>query len=430
MNTIDKNMVVFDPASIVDSFGKVFYFKNQIYRAINPESVETCNAILKKVEDWEKCGLVKTRKATFSLKSYPLTVWHEKVEYRNYCMEWLPEMLQDAAIHFLNLNLVLINDGYIIKDGHPWNIFFHRGRPVFIDIGSIVPFDRHVFQESMREFRLYFGLPLFMFSKKGYDKTYEFLKFPIPNHEYRENLSKALHLSSYSIPKFLPLKVAIKLLIQRKLKTTYKVNKKTEWAHYNQKKISIHRPQEFVLKQKAVHDFLSTVPQGTLLDVGCNKGWFSYLAENKGFKVVAIDNDIPSLSNLYREVKRRGLNILPLYIDFSNPTEAHGLNDAYPAFEERFSFDIVLVMAMIHHLTYKAKMTFDDIAGRIGKLSNKYAVVEFIPREDSYVCKWDQSGMEWYTRDNFIHAFLKIFRKYKAMKSSPDPREIYIFTKY
>ncbi len=63
MNIIDRSLVVFDPVSIVDPFGKVFHYKDEVFRAINPESIAVCNAILDKAENWERFGLVKTRKS-------------------------------------------------------------------------------------------------------------------------------------------------------------------------------------------------------------------------------------------------------------------------------------------------------------------------------------------------------------------------------
>ena len=212
---IDQNSVIFDPASTVDSFGRVFHYQDEVYRAITPNGAPQSEIILQMADKWETFGLVKTRRSELTLKGYPLTIWHEKIPYQNYCMEWLPEMLKDAALQFLRLNLQLIKDGYMTKDGHPWNIFFQRWRPVFIDIGSIVPFDKKVFQKSMQEFRSYFWLPLIMFAKEGCGKTYDFLKLPIPNHKYRNSLANEMHIPSYVSPKFLPERFGVKRIIRQ-----------------------------------------------------------------------------------------------------------------------------------------------------------------------------------------------------------------------
>ena len=133
-----------------------------------------------------------------------------------------------------------------------------------------------------------------------------------------------------------------------------------------------------------------------------------------GHKIVSLDNDIPSISRLYDKAKNKGLKILTLYNDFKSPPPAHGLKDAYPSFEERFCFDIVLSMAVVHHLTYFSKMTFDEIAGRLSKFSKKYSLVEFIPREDFQVLasgiRQGWSGTQGRISSSHFSSTLKIIR--------------------
>lgn len=430
MNNLDRNVVLFDPASLVDPFGKVFYYQGEVYRAINPEGVAICKKVLNMGKTWEKHGLVKTRKASFSLNGYPLTVWHERIQYKNYCMEWLPSMLKDAALKFLEFDLLLLKNNLTCKDAHPWNIFFNFSKPIFIDIGSIVPYNQIVFRTSIAEFQLYFLLPLVLFERQGIEKTYDFLRQPIPNDQVRKVLvSEIPELKFIDALDFSKPYNVLNELADYILTISVNSDLETQWSGYDQKKVSFEKANDFVLKQRVVYDFLSTLPKGDILDIGCNQGWYSLLAERKGHRVVAIDKDIPSISRLYVKAKKKGLRILTLFIDFQYPTPAHGLDSAYPSFEERFYFDVVLAMAIVHHLAYSSKMNFDEIAGRIATLTKRYAVIEFIPKEDFHVSKWDQSKMEWYNRDNFITAFLKYFNMYKVVASSPDPREVFIFSK-
>ena len=73
MYNIDKTKVTFDPASVVDQVGKVFYYQNEVYRAINPG-----NEIIVKKEDPAEVGLfspgepyIKTpEKHSLSLNKY------------------------------------------------------------------------------------------------------------------------------------------------------------------------------------------------------------------------------------------------------------------------------------------------------------------------------------------------------------------------
>ena len=430
MNRVSNEMVVFDAASRFDPIGRVFYYQDHVYRAVRQEAVPLCNDILQRMDRWQDYGVIRTRKAPFILDSYALTLWHEKIIYRSYCMEWLPEMLRDAALNFLSLNRALVADAYVCKDAHPWNTFFQYCRPMFIDIGSITYYRRDVFRATIAEFLLYYLLPLVLFEKEGHRATYTFLRRPIPNTAFRQELAKSVlgqsieEMMDPSRPE-----ITIGRLTDKIAHLNVNDNVTTAWSNYDQKAASYDNPDGFIPKQRAVYDFLLTVPAGDLLDVGCNNGWFSLLAEKRGHRVVALDNDVTSISRLYRTAKDNGLKILTLYGDFSDLTPRHGMDDCYPSFEERYRFDVIVAMAMVHHLCYTAKMSFDDIARKMATLSKRFSVVEFIPKEDVHVRTWDHTGMHWYDRPNFIRSFLKYFHHYEVVKSSPDPREVFIFSK-
>src|ERR1044071_2129460 len=159
VDSILERDIEIEPASDVDPFGRIFYYKNEVYRGVSSESEALCRAILPHFADWEKYGLVKTRETSLSLPGRPIILWHERIEHRNYCSEWLPLMFRDAALMFLNLNLRLLEQGFVCKDGHPWNIFFRFTNPVYIDIGSIVPYSEEAIRWTIKEFSLYFLLP-------------------------------------------------------------------------------------------------------------------------------------------------------------------------------------------------------------------------------------------------------------------------------
>jgi 2-polyprenyl-3-methyl-5-hydroxy-6-metoxy-1,4-benzoquinol methylase len=204
---------------------------------------------------------------------------------------------------------------------------------------------------------------------------------------------------------------------------------RTEWSAYEQKAPDVTNPEFFVEKQRPAYEVLQRIGSGSLLDIGCNKGWYSLLAESMGFRVVSIDIDLESLTILYKKVKREQRHILPLYVDFCEPTGANGLGGTYPDFMHRMKCDVVFAMAIIHHLAYKPKLSFEVIANRIAQLTRKVAVVEFIPREDIYVSKWNQDGMDWYTRENFVEAFMRHFNHMETFPSTPLPREVFVFDK-
>ncbi len=428
-HTFLKKDIKFDPASSLDKFGRVFWHDDKVYRSVTFEYIPLAKKIIKQSNVWANYGLIETSESDFRLEDTFMVLTHRTIKFRSYCGEWTPEMLKDAALCYLRLQLQLIKDGYILKDAHPWNILFEKGQPYYIDVGSIIPFDKLELARSLEEFRIYFLLPLKLFSIWGSKKTYQYLNQPIPNCRERTKLSKEISLDSIRIFRWLSSTHILRKLIRKVERIKSSALDITEWSNYEQKAPNILEPDSFLEKQRPAYEILRRIGPGTLLDIGCNKGWYSLLAESMGFKVVAIDIDLASLGTLYNKVKSERRHILPLYVNFCAPTKANGLNDGYPDFIKRMRCDVVFAMAINHHLAYKQDLSFEDFAKRIAEFTIKVAVVEFIPKEDFHVSQWNQTGMEWYTRENFVKAFMLYFKRMESFPSTPSPREVFIFDK-
>jgi hypothetical protein len=426
---LDNEKIIFDPASKVDPFGRVFRYEGLIYRTVAHESGALARDILAKIPEWTPYGLIETSESGYQLADAVMVLSHRTIDLRSYCSEWLPEMLKDAALTYLRLQIRLIQDQYLLKDGHPWNFLFDHGRPIYIDVGSIIPYEKSRLNQALAEFRLYFLLPLRLFSLWGSARAYAFLNAPIPNDAEREKIAFEIGLEQLHIPRWYGITFFLNSLIRKINRMKVQRVEPTEWSDYEQKAPDLFRPESFIDKQRPAYEILRRVGSGTLLDIGCNKGWFSLLAEDLGFKVVAIDIDLKSLAELYKLTKSGHKNILPLYVDFYKPTGVNGVDGAYPPFVDRMRCDIVLAMAITHHLAYKAMMSFDAMAGRIAQLTGNVAIVEFIPREDIHVCEWSQDGMDWYTRENFITMFMQYFDRMEVYPSTPLPREVFVFEK-
>lgn len=419
--------VEFESASQVDPFGRVFRYAGGIYRAIHRGQENAARTLVGKCRNWEAYGMVETDIADISLDDYALVLRHREIAVRSYCEEWTPGMLRDAALMYLGLQVRLVDDGYVLKDGHPWNILFDGGRPVYVDVGSIVPYERETLRHALEEFRLYFLLPLYMFARHGTAKTYSFLGQRIPNPEERKKQARYLGVLPIRLGSWPGARIYLKWLAWRVRQLRYPALVPTEWTGYEQKAPEVRATEQFDAKQRSVSQVLRDHPAKTLLDIGCNKGWYSLLAVALGYEVVAIDVDVPSLELLYRMSSRERLPILSLVVDICAPTGANGQNGAYPGFTNRVSADYVLAMSVIHHLSYRKGMHFDVFAERIARLTTRAAIVEFIPADDVHVSRWDQAGMEWYSRDSFVEAFSRYFSRYENFPSSPSPRETFVF---
>ena len=102
---------------------------------------------------------------------------------------------------------------------------------------------------------------------------------------------------------------------------------------------------DFESKRAVVEQALSDFSVSSLLDVGCNTGFFSVLAARKRIQVVAIDTDPLVVGNLWKTASEEGLPILPLVVNIARPSPSMGWrNQECSSFLERSRnrFDAVL----------------------------------------------------------------------------------------
>ena len=120
-----------------------------------------------------------------------------------------------------------------------------------------------------------------------------------------------------------------------------------------------------------------------MLDLGANDGHFSRLALRAGAgNVVAVDSDDLVVDRLYRDLRAEGeRRILPLVLDLSDPSPALGWRSRErPAFVDRVRPDLVLCLAVVHHLALTNTVPLDEIVAFLADFGAPL-VVEF-PHDD------------------------------------------------
>ena len=80
--------------------------------------------------------------------------------------------------------------------------------------------------------------------------------------------------------------------------------------------------------------------------------------------VVAVDSDDAVVENFYLSLKGSGKNITPLVVDISDPAGGRGwANAERSSFVERVRPDLVLCLAVIHHLVISASIPPERVIG-------------------------------------------------------------------
>jgi SAM-dependent methyltransferase len=429
-----EDMVDFEPGSVVDSAGAVFYWDDGVFRAINRDYVDLYRQVLNSdyAADLFSAGLVHTTISAVSLEGYHMCLEHKKVRFVSVWKEWCSSMIKDAALMVLRLNLELAKRGLITKDIQPGNVVFDISdgpKPIWVDFGSIVQLELPRRQFPLDAFHAHWLVPLWLLSRGYHDMGRLVFLEQRREQGIKRLLSKRPFRwvpPAYYMIRRRRARLSTVDLLERLIAFVEGLSvapPRTSWTDYGQGGMPpVDEEEEFSPKARAVDTMLARHAPGTVLDVACNKGWFAQLAASMGSQVVGFDTDDASISHLYERSKEAKLRILPLVMDFCWPTAPFGLGISKAAATERLRCDTTLVLALVHHLVFKQGLRFDTIARIIHLFSGQRAIVEFVPRDDRYVREWLRPEHDWYTTDRFLRSLGRHFSHIEVHESFPKPR--------
>jgi SAM-dependent methyltransferase len=139
------------------------------------------------------------------------------------------------------------------------------------------------------------------------------------------------------------------------------------------------------MKESFVERYVSR-RRGVVWDLGCNTGRFSRIAARYADAVIALDSDHASVERLYRELTADSVrNVLPLVGNVADLSPALGWRAVErQAFVDRGRPDVVLCLALVHHLAITANIPVDDLMRWLHGLGGDL-VIEFPLPEDPMV---------------------------------------------
>lgn len=427
------------PSSYRDPSGFIFEKNGIIYRQVNNNFKDDFDFFISSgcYEALTEKGLLIshetiTENLTGAAGHY-CTLKPEQIGFVSYPYEWSFDMLKDAALLTLRLVKEAVAHKMILKDATPCNIQWHKGKLVFIDTLSFEKYNEAMPWIAYRQFCEIFLAPLLLmhYNKKPLhqlqlaypegiplDITASLLPF-----KSRFSLYTYLHIhlhskisqkrnnsnrkGIFSKQKLLNLVSSLESLIS-KLKLPYK---QSAWSEYYSE--AAGRNNYLDEKKKIITKWLDQLPAiKKAADLGANDGEFSQLIASKNISAIAADFDPYCINNLYSKIKLTGSsNIQPLIIDLSNPSPSIGVNS-----EERTSFinrckaDLILALALIHHLAIGKNIPFEKVAVFFSSAAENL-IIEFVPREDEKVVLMLQDKKDIYHQYN-EQEFTKAFEKY------------------
>lgn len=330
----------------------------------------------------------------------------ERVQFISYPYEWSFSMLKDAALLTLAIERQALGRGFSLKDASAYNIQFQGGRPVLIDHLSFERYNNGQPWVGYRQFCEQFLAPLALMSLSDIRlgqllRTYlDGVPLDLASRllPVRTRLSLGLgahiHLHARNQRTYArqPEAGRVRALSKNRLlalvshleSTVRSLSWRpagTTWADYYSE--TNYTDESFTHKKELVRRMLQKTDAKTALDLGANTGVFSEIAGQAGLEVRAVDNDPAAIERLYLRVRSNSSRVLPLVIDLMNPSSGSGwMNEERAPFLDRGKSDVVLALALVHHLAIGQNLPFRMMAECFARLG-RWLIVEFVPKNDS-----------------------------------------------
>jgi len=424
-----------EAVSFRDPGGFVLAVDDRIVRVLNRSGAEEFNALSTSTaarQFWQEGRLVRADvldgdeaagllqddrvRRLIDGENIAIVVEHERVPFPSYPYEWCAEMLHAAGSLTLDLAYGLLAEDRGLKDATPYNVLFRGPSPVFIDLLSIERLKPGnpvwlPYAQFIRTFlapllvNKHFGVSLaemFLAHRDGLEPeevyamcgTLRKLRPPFLTLASLPIWLAAVKTDDPSVYRTIRMESADKArfilaALFRRLRRLLEKSlpargRRSRWSEY-----MIHdhgyNPEQLAVKDAFVKSAVAEFHPGRVLDVGCNTGRYSKIAAEGGASVVAIDVDAVVVGQAWHSARASRDDILPLVVNLTRPSPAVGWrNRECLSFLDRArgSFDLVLMLAVIHHMLVSERIPLMEIVDLAAELTRDLTVIEFVGPSD------------------------------------------------
>ena len=365
-----------------------------------------------------------------------------------YPYEWCFDQLKDAAIATLGLHLRALEQQMILKDASAYNIQFVDGRPCLIDHLSFDLLSEHGMWPAYGQFCRHFLAPLALMSyvDLGLGRLAQLYIDGIPlelaasllpwRTRLSPGLSMHLHLHARLLAKHAGARhkitgrrlssnalAGIAKSLLALVRSLSPKNQTTEWGAYYAD--TNYSDEALAAKQRIVREMVALAKPVTIWDVGANNGAFARAVADLAREIVCMDVDPQAVNANYLACRNDGAtNILPLIADCTNPSPAIGFsNKERLALDDRGSPDLIMALALIHHLAISHNLPFAHLARHFAGRC-EHLLIEFVAKSDSQVHRLLANRKDIF-RDYSEERFREVFSDYFSIvleRSIPETR--------
>jgi hypothetical protein len=433
------------PASFRDPSGFLFQRDGVLYRQVNRSYQQNYDLLIQSglYERLAKAKKIIPHQEVAAAPQDPETAYKviqpERLAMISYPYEWCFSQLKDAALLTLSIQKLALEYELSLKDASAYNIQFMGERPVLIDTLSFEAYQEGQPWVAYRQFCQHFLAPLALMARVDV-RLNQLLRVYIDgvpldlasqllplSSRLQFGLLAHIHLHASAQKKYAGAPVQGREAPQRKvsrlgliglidsLQKTVKglrwTPQGTEWGDYYDS--TNYSRSAFEDKQRTVRAFLETARPAQVWDLGANTGVFSRIAAEMGAVTLSSDIDPAAVEKNYQEVRqKKETNLLPLVLDLTNPSPAIGwTNEERDSLLQRGPVDLVMALALIHHLAISNNVPLESVADFFARLG-RWLLIEFVPKEDSQVQRLLASRQDifpHYHQAGFEEAFGRFF---------------------
>ena len=401
-----------EPASFRDPSGHLFWKDNILRRRIN-------ECYRRQYEQLMESGLyarLTEKRCLISHEEEPSTgrssdpgfkqIIPQRIPFISYPYEWCFSQLKDAALLTLRIQNEAAECGMTLKDASAYNIQFIGSRPILIDTLSFDIEEPGRPWVAYRQFCQHFiaplaimsytdirlgqlsrihvdGVPLDLAARLLPHRTR--LRLGLLTHIHLHARSQKKHADRTDVRTLKTRENALRVLVDHLQSTVSGLEwapAGTEWGEYYQDTNYSAVAQQH--KTELVEQLIDRTGPSTVWDLGANTGRMSRLASDRGIATLAFDVDPAAVEKNYLECKQKdGTTLLPLLLDLTNPSPALGWGHRERAsFVERRGSDLVLALALVHHLAIGNNVPLARVSQFLARLG-PWLLIEFVPKTDT-----------------------------------------------
>ncbi|HSB54951.1 MAG TPA: class I SAM-dependent methyltransferase, partial [Gemmatimonadales bacterium] len=186
-------------------------------------------------------------------------------------------------------------------------------------------------------------------------------------------------------------------------------------------------------KRELIRKYIEKASPAQVLDLGCNTGEYSYLAAAAGAQVIAVDQDHDAIEMLYRRLRKDKAAISPMVADLSNPSPGIGFRNAErDPLLARVESDLVLALALLHHLLVSANLSLESARDLLFDLTREHLVLEFVPTDDPMfrrLLRFRSDDFSWLTLDSCRSVLAQRFTVLDEQPVPGTPRTMFFLQK-